>query len=262
MNDVTISIVSHGHGELLARLLHELDACSPPGDSYRVVLTLNLGDEPFDPAAYARLRLTVIRNPAPQGFGANHNAAFRRCETRWFAVLNPDLRLVGGDPFPALAAAHRAGGRIGVVAPRIVGPSGRPEDAVRANLTPWSLVLRSVLGRRETSAMPDTVRRGAAFRWLAGMFLMLDADAFRRVGGFDERYFLYCEDYDLCARLYLAGYGIVSTPSAAVMHDARRDSHRSRRHLQWHVAGLLKVWTSAAFWKVVFASAGDRRSPV
>jgi GT2 family glycosyltransferase len=97
---------------------------------------------------------------------------------------------------------------------------------------------------------------GQPFYWLAGMFLLARADAFQAVGGFDERFFLYCEDYDLCARFYGAGYALASVPAASAVHDAQRDSHRAFKYLRWHVGSLLKVWTSRAFWRVTL----DRRA--
>lgn len=235
MSELTVSIVSHGHGGLVATLLADIAALPAPRP--RVILTFNIPEDDGFVAAFSSLDVTCIANTAPKGFGANHNAAFAGCTTPWFAILNPDLRLPTPPFAPLLAAA--ADLRIGLVAPRIVATDGSDEDAVRANLTPWSLVARHLGDRRHVS------RRG--FRWLAGMFVLVRAKAFAAVGGFDERFFLYCEDYDLSARLALAGWRLMLVPGVAVVHDARRDSRRSRRHLQWHLASLAKVWTSRTF---------------
>lgn len=232
MNDLTVSIVSHGHGDLVTHLLADLAALPAPRP--RVILTLNVPED--TPSDFPDLDVTLVVNPAPKGFGANHNAAFALATSPWFAILNPDLRLPT-PPFAALIAA--ASPAVGLVVPRIVDADGRDEDAVRANLTPWSLLVRHVAGRRRVAP------RG--FRWFAGMFLLARADAFAAVGGFDERFFLYCEDYDLCARLVLAGWRLLLVRDVAVVHDARRDSHRSRQHLRWHLASLAKVWRSPAF---------------
>jgi N-acetylglucosaminyl-diphospho-decaprenol L-rhamnosyltransferase len=251
MNSITLSIVSHGHGPLLSHLLDDL-ARADLGLPHRVIVTLNLPDEAFEPSAWPNLDIVVLRNPQPRGFGANHNAAFARCETPWFAVLNPDLRLPD-NPFPILLAQAGTRSKIGVIAPRIVDSSGKAEDSLRANLTPWSLLLRkfdSNAGRADDALSPG---RRSAFFWLAGMFLVFPADVFHKIGGFDERFFLYCEDYDICARLYGSGYYVVIEPGAVAVHDAQRDSRRSTRHLGWHLASLFRVWTSSAFWRVTLA---------
>lgn len=99
LQTLTLSVVSHGHGPLLARLLDDL--AGVPGIAQAgVIVTLHLATEAFDAGpwpglAWPGLAITVIRNAVPKGFGANHNAAFARCRTDWFVVLNPDLRLAG-----------------------------------------------------------------------------------------------------------------------------------------------------------------------
>jgi GT2 family glycosyltransferase len=157
-------------------------------------------------------------------------------------VLNPDLRILA-DPFASMVEIANSDPQIALIAPIVLNSAGGVEDSVRANLTPLSLVRRHLRRDRSSDAT-------GSFRWFAGMFLFLRASAFREIGGFDERFFLYCEDYDLCARLRLAGYGIVQDRRTTVIHSARRDSRRSARHLRWHVSSLLRVWRSAAFARV------------
>lgn len=234
---VTVSVVSHGQGRLLARLLADLHAAAP-ATVKRLIVTLNL-DEPLPPLPpWPQGTIEVIRNPRPLGFGANHNQAFRRCQTEWFAVLNPDLRLAT-DVFAPLLAEAATGDAL--LAPAIVESDGAPADSARQLLTPWQLARRA-LGHRQP-AQPATTD------WLAGMFLLLRREAFAAVGGFDERFHMYCEDADLSLRLQLAGWHLRAVTSVAVQHAAQRSSHRSAGHLRWHVASLLRHWTSAAFWR-------------
>jgi N-acetylglucosaminyl-diphospho-decaprenol L-rhamnosyltransferase len=249
VSDLTLSVVSHGHGDMLCQLLRELDA-QPSLNGARVIVTLNLAMEPFDPTGVRGLSLTVVRNSVPRGFGANHNSAFASCRSRWFVVLNPDLRLAGVEPFNSLARMAKQIENVGVVAPAVINGVGVLEDSVRTNLTPWSIFARNVLGRRVIVDARTPSRRGTPYYWLAGMCLLFEASAFRAVGGFDERFVLYCEDYDICARLYGAGYASAVDSSVQIVHDAQRDSHRSRSHLGLHLSSLMKVWTSRAFWVV------------
>jgi N-acetylglucosaminyl-diphospho-decaprenol L-rhamnosyltransferase len=246
-SDLTISIVSHGHGSLLDRLLGDLNR-QASSDRPTVILTYNVPETPVDTARYPRLRIVAIHNDRPSGFGANHNAAFGKCETRWFAALNPDLRLPS-EPFATLLAAAAKAERPGVIAPTVVNSGGALEDAVRKNLTPLSLLLRRAIGSSKPHAHADR-RSAQSFFWIAGMFMLFPSEAFREIGGFDERFFLYCEDYDICARLHLAGYTLVVDPTTSVVHDAQRDSHRSMKHLRLHLTSLLKVWMSSAFWRI------------
>lgn len=260
MSNLTISIVSHGHGALLAQLLTDLDACPSLSEAH-VIVTLNLPGERIPETAYERIQVISMTNPAPKGFGANHNAAFRLCQTRWFAVLNPDLRL-RSDPFPMLLQHASNLPRPGVLAPRIVNSQGRSEDSARRQPTPWSVAARVIsrrFGRAEQGIGTDA--SGSAFYWLAGMFLLFNAEAYRSIGGFDERFFLYYEDYDICARLHRAGHAVAQVPAAKAVHDGQRTSRKSARYLKWHVMSLLRVWTSGAFWSTWCARPSPGKMP-
>ena len=245
---LTLSIVSHGHGPMLARLLDDLSRLGSLAGS-KVIVTLNQPGEAFDAASWPNLDIAVLRNRASRGFGANHNSAFAHCHTPWFVVLNPDLRLPK-DPFPALLQEAGSRADLGVIAPRIIDSTGDREDSVRANLTPWSLLQRVVNRKAGGVDVSDGAPREIGFYWLAGMFMLFSARAFRQVGGFDERFFLYCEDYDICARLWRAGFVLGVGQDSVAVHDAQRNSRRSIRYLAMHATSLLKVWTSAAFWRV------------
>jgi hypothetical protein len=235
---VTLSVVSHGQRDLLGRLLGDLQRLQPPAVR-RLVLTLNI-DEP-DPEApsITGCQVTIVRNRRPLGFGANHNQAFRHCDTEWFAVLNPDLRCADDFITPLLANARADDA---LLAPRVRESDGTSADAVRRLVTPWQ-VIRRRLGAPGTQGAPQAVD------WIAGMCLLLRSQAFADVGGFDERFFMYCEDADLCLRLQLAGWQIRQIDGVSVVHAAQRASRRSSRHLGWHVGSLLKHWISAAFWR-------------
>jgi hypothetical protein len=84
------------------------------------------------------------------------------------------------------------------------------------------------------------------------MFMLFPACTYQSVGGFDERYFLYYEDVDLCARLRLLGHEIVLCPDATVMHHARRASHRNFRYLRWHLGSMARFFLSPAYRQVLY----------
>jgi hypothetical protein len=152
-------------------------------------------------------------------------------------VLNPDLRL-SDDALGLLLAARNS--KDGIVAPLVLNTDGSPADAARRLPTPLQVMTRQLMPWRRRSAID--------YDWLAGMCVVINSAAFARVGGFDERYFMYCEDTDLCLRMQLAGWCLRYVPSVRLVHDARRASHRSLRYLLWHVASLLRLWTSAPYW--------------
>ena len=225
-----MSVVSHGQARLVSQFLEDLGRrCSTP---ITLVLTQNV-DEP-DSFATEGLRIPVeeIVNTAPKGFGANHNAAFTRCRTPFFCVANPDIRL-GADPFPALLGAL-ADGRSGVAGPLVRAPDGGIEDSARRFPTPGVLIGKLFGDQRRPDYPTD--RGTIAVDWVAGMFMLFRGEAFAAVGGFDERYFLYYEDADICRRLRSAGRSVVYVPGAEVVHNARRASRRDLRLALHHAA--------------------------
>ncbi len=232
----TLSVVSHEQGALVESLLSDLERLAPPLLA-QVIVTRNLPEAPIRLPATLAVPLRFIDNPHPKGFGANHNAAFAAAGVGdWFVVANPDLRLAH-DPFPALALAGTAD--VGLLAPQVLEPDGRVADSARPLPTPLALLRRHLGGSKARPHEPPA--------WYAGMFVAVRRQAWQAVGGFDERFHLYCEDVDLCARLRLAGWQLRQAPEAQVVHAARRASRRSLRHLGWHLASLARLWTSPAW---------------
>lgn len=247
LKDITFSIVSHGHGALVEQLLIDLNNLAAATRPV-VILTLNLPGEKIDIQPFDRLDIKLIINKESQGFGANHNQAFSHVTTYAFAVLNPDLR-IASDVFSAMLQTLEDDRDVGLVAPQVLSPSGEVEDSVRGNLTPISLIARAMSKRAGFAADKTPSNQ---FFWLAGMAMVFRSEAYQQVKGFDERFFLYCEDYDICVRLRLAGWQLRFLDEFNVVHDAQRDSHRSWRHLRWHLTSLAKVWTSRAFWLLLW----------
>lgn len=236
---ISISVVSHGQGGLVAQLLQDFRAhCA--STHLHVLLTLNIEENlPFD-VAHFPFEIQVTRNRTCCGFAANHNAAFAMARGEYFCVVNPDIRL-SGDPFPALISGL-ADISTGVAGPLVIGPMGQVEDSARHFPTLPSIA-RKVFCR---GGRPDYVIGCAPFYpdWIAGMFMLWRADVFRQIGGFDGGFFLYYEDVDACARLRRGGLRVILIPDAVVTHYARRASHRNLRYLRWHLVSM-----SRYFWR-------------
>ncbi|MGV3628347.1 MAG: glycosyltransferase family 2 protein [Betaproteobacteria bacterium] len=237
---VSISIVSHQQGALVAALLPDIAAhCAMP---LEVILTLNMPETlPFDTGSF-RFPVKVVSNASPKGFGANHNAAFGLAGGEYFCVLNPDIRVEQDAWSPLIALL--ADTSIGVAGPLIVNPAGGIEDSARRFPTPAGIIKKAWAG----SPGPDYDIGEALLcpDWIAGMFMVFRSETFRVAGGFDEGYFLYYEDVDLCWRLQRSGLRAVLLPTVRAVHDARRSSHRKLRYLRWHVMSILRFFAKRA----------------
>jgi N-acetylglucosaminyl-diphospho-decaprenol L-rhamnosyltransferase len=235
---LAISIVSHGQGALIEKLLQDLMPIIKVG--VEVLITLNIPEDESFLGEFAD-SLIIIRNKTPLGFGENHNNANLCTDRYWFAVLNPDIRC---DPFifSELIAAHQYLGA-GVTAPRIVGINGRTEDSVRFYPTLNRIFARvwlRFLGRDLVSDYKLDDGRNISVDWIAGMFLLFKSNDYRCVGGFEVRYFMYLEDADICRRLNLKGLPVIVISKIEAIHDARRATGRSFKHFCWHVSSLIR----------------------
>ena len=234
--ELSVSIVSHGHGQMIRELLGDLAGLS--GVSFEVIITVNVPES--DMAAVAHpFPVRIIENASPKGFGANHNAAFAVARGRYYAVVKPDIRAVNIDVESMVRLFES--GTIGAAGPAVRSSRGSYEDSARRFPTMLSLLRKAAIGVRTLDYQP-LLDAGAPFEvdWLAGMFIVFRREAFAAVRGFDERFFMYYEDVDICRRLRAQGWSIMLQPAAVVVHDAQRASHRRLRHMRWHVASALR----------------------
>lgn len=210
------------------------------------MVTSNLPETlPFDPSEYA-FPVSIHVNAVPMGFSSNHNQAFAMSTGQFFCVLNPDIRLLE-DPFPALMACLKRAD-IGVAAPKIVDKLGEVADSARRFPTPLKILCKAFGGCKGSDYL---VQGDKIFPdWVGGMFMLFPREVFGMLAGFNQRFFLYYEDVDLCARLRLQGYEVALCPEISVIHDARRDSHRKLRFLRWHLTSMLRYFCSLTFFKV------------
>lgn len=229
---VSISIVSHEHGGMVAELVRQLLACPSVG---QIIVTYNVPENlelPEDP------RISTIVNSAVKGFGENHNAAFCAASYEWFVVLNPDVA-IQGDPFEKmLKEAQVSGGSI--LAPCARTATGAIDDNWRRFPTVRSLVVKALGGPDGRYTVGSAASTPFRVEWVSGFCMLIKRDVFAALNGFDERYFMYYEDVDLCARAWRAGFAVFACSNVDMIHNARRASRRNLRHMRWHLSSLLR----------------------
>lgn len=148
------------------------------------------------------------------GFGFANNRAVEQVTTPFLLLLNPDC-LITRTQVESLGNWMQSVANVGVVGPQLIRSDGRPEINYRMALTDWP-----------ARTGPATGPLSVAF--LCGAALLIRKVAFEQVGGFDERFFLYYEDDDLCLRVRRAGFDLILDPKVAVTHLSR-GSVRTRK---------------------------------
>lgn len=230
---VSVLIVNYRSYDELALCLQSLSQHEPEAEVIVV-------DWETQPASLDGLRkrhpdTLFLAQAGNLGFGAGVNLAARRARGEWLLLLNPDARLEQ----PVLAvlqsyASSEAG--VGIVGPRILEADGRIQASARR--FPGASALlggRSTWLTRHWPSNPlsrfnllatetDAVR---PVDWVSGACMLVRRTVFESVGGFDERFFLYWEDADLCRRLSIAGWRTVYHPGAVVRHATARSSRHT-----------------------------------
>lgn len=211
----------------------------------------------------ADLPLEVVRMGFNAGFGAGCNAGAARGSGDAILFLNPDAR-IDREGIEALVDRLDSDHRCGAVGPRIVDESGDLHLSMRrapriGSAFGEALFFHRLLPRAGWATEFVRSGYGAAkpAEWISGAVLCVRRSAFARIGGFDERFFMYSEDADLCARLHSAGYGVWYDPAATAVHvggvsaPARRQmvlKARARgQYVSLHSEGVRRFAFRAAF---------------
>ena len=179
----------------------------------------------------------LLRNVHNVGFGRGINQGMVATTAPVVLIMNPDCRLVAGA-LPALEDELGMHRECAIVGPRILDPDGSVQGSARGDpdmltgLFGRTTMLRKVLPwlsvSRRNVVSDEAIRTrqvSVSVDWVSGACMLVRRDAFEKAHGFDERYFLYWEDADLCRRLRAFGYHVRYVPGATVIH---RVGHSSR----------------------------------
>ena len=246
--ELDIVIVSFNTRDDLIACLASLDA-HRPARLRQIIVVDNASTDGSVQAVRSRFRdVEMIALDRNVGFGAANNVALRRPGAPLVLLLNSDT-IVPPGAIDRLAARLDATGAA-AVGPRLVDDGGRPEISFGPMLSPLA-ELRQKTWQWLATADTDFARRAVANHlgrerevdWATGACLLLRRDAAQAAGFFDERYFMYEEDVDLCAALRARGGRILFTPRAEVVHRRGRSisragspaaSHYDRSHLAFY----------------------------
>lgn len=246
MSDLSIVIVSHNARDGLRRCLAALPAgCGAVPWDAAVVDNASADGAP-DVVAREFPGVRLLRNPENAGFARACNQGAASTRGKFLLFLNPDAEPEAGS-LALMAAQMGARQGMGALGPRLCRPGGAPARSCFRFPSPWRPLLNFPFlpGWFSPGYPPDghTERWGGPVDWLSGACLMVRRKAFEDTGRFDERYFLYFEDTDLCRRLGTKGWDVVFSPAARVAHagggssagmEPRLAVERQRSRLIYH----------------------------
>jgi GT2 family glycosyltransferase len=165
----------------------------------------------------------VIVNATNVGFGRANNQALDHVSGRYVLLLNTDA-FVAEDTLRKTVAFMDSHDDCGIVGVRLVGRDGQPQPACRNFPTPWNVfLLRAGLVRffPKVRMVDEPLEEGNAPRecdWVPGCYLLIRKSVIDQTALFDPRFFLYCEEVDLCRRVKAAGWKVIYLPDTTVVH--------------------------------------------
>jgi len=283
--DLAVVVVNHNTGHYLARCMESVHAAA--GDvRLEVVVVDNASvDGSADRATAPDGGVHLIRNRDNRGFARAANQGIAATVAPFVLLLNPDAEVVGGT-LAALAKVAREHPRAGAIGALVRNPDGSIQPSARRVPQLGEALGHAFLGpiwpgnrwtRSYTMAEWDRSSEREV-EWVSGSAMLLRRDALEEVGPFDEGYFMYVEDVDLCTRLRGAGWSVLFSPELQVVHQIGVSTRGQRgrmafahsrsiyRYFSKHRAsgpgGLLRPLVRAGLWlRALMMSVLPRRRP-
>ncbi|MBU0722300.1 glycosyltransferase family 2 protein [Patescibacteria group bacterium] len=250
---VSIIIVNYKSKDLTLNCIRSIRQADWPGLDYEIIVVDNYsGDLKADDLKQFG-EIKFIMNSQTIGLGAANNKGAKIAQGKYIVIINPDT-LIGKDVFIKLFVYMENHSQVGVVGPKQFNLDNTVQNSCfrwPGLITPLSR--RTPLGKI-SYAKKNLDRflykdynkdRAREVDWLLGSFLFCRASALKQIGLYDEKFFLYFEDTDLCKRFWQGGWKVVYNPEVAIIHNHGRQSAR----LPWYWFYQNKAaWHHLASW--------------
>jgi GT2 family glycosyltransferase len=232
-------LVNYNAGSELRRALQSI-AEEMAERPWEAIVVDNASSDDSAEAAHAFPQATLIRNARNVGFGRAANQGIAASSAPSVLIMNPDCHLTTGA-LAALGGELASQPSCGLAAPRILDPDGTVQGSARGDPDMFTgLFGRTSRLRRALPGLTVSKRNvvtseglpvgspSVVVDWVSGACMLARRDALSATGGFDERYFLYWEDADLCRRMRERGYHVRYVPAATAIHHVGHSSRTAR----------------------------------
>lgn len=247
-DDVLLAIesIEHFTDEKLSKRIYIIDnSCYSDNNSYKKSFLKAI--EKYPDVEYIDTRKNL-------GFGKGHNFVISQLNSEYHAIVNPDIVLYS-DAFSPLIDFLQKNEDVGMTAPILTDEYNNALRVYRRDLTVFDLICRYVpirpFRKRVNYHTMEDVDKSKDFEcpFIQGSFLVVKTKVFKVVGGFDDRYFMYAEDADLCRSIRKKNKVVVH-PAVKVVHKWEKASHTSFKLMRIHAVSLVKYFNKWGWvWK-------------
>ncbi|NOI68633.1 glycosyltransferase family 2 protein [Vibrio sp. 99-8-1] len=244
---IFLSMVSHGHGELI----NELGLLNELSDDFVLIIKSNKeGDEFLNYIGFDNFHW--IDEQYYSGFGRNNNLIFDYCKSYlnmeskdYFIVINPDV-VVYSDMLNELLLIIKS------LSPNLAAINlykdelfKEYDNSIRKFPRLKDFVLSYFKLGNETLIDKSSIKKPVDVDWAAGSFLVFKSCHYSLLNGFNENYFMYCEDIDICYRSNKLGVPVVYLPNIKARHLGQHSNRKLfSRHFFWHISSMIRFLLS------------------
>ncbi|OJG65406.1 glycosyl transferase, group 2 family protein [Enterococcus moraviensis] len=195
--------------------------------------------------------ISLHKSKENKGFGYGHNQVLKKIDTRYAVIFNPDVLLTKAT-LDEMIRRMQENDQLAAVCPKVLNTDGSTQYLVRQKLDVFDYMLRFVpfksvkklfdkrLSYYECRDLPDD--QTSYIKMGSGCFMVIDVDKFKEIDGFDERFFMYFEDNDLCLSFGKAGYKILYTPFETVTHLYEKGAHKNKQLFKIFLQSMVKFF--------------------
>lgn len=244
--NIYISVVSHGHNDIIQNI-----ACLTKLNKHKsinVIVLDNLRENSL--LLYCKSNgITYLENQTCLGFGENNNKVFDYCERSfqlcdddYFLVLNPDVDVTLETVLGLVNEAKIR--KISFFTLNLFKDRSKetPDPCLRRFPQALDFVSSYIGFGNRTIIDKALIEHETEVEWGAGSFLVFSTNLYRQLGGFDTKYFMYCEDIDICWRAKnIIDTGLLFFPQFEAIHFAQHANRKLiSKHFLWHVKSALR----------------------
>jgi len=259
--DISVIIVNYNHKYFPKLAVEALEKSNFKG-KFEIIIIDNNSTDPesltFLENAAADKRITLVKNKENIGFGNANNIGGNMAKGKYIFIHNPDV-MVKPNSLQLLHDYAEKHKDVGIVAPKLIYSSGVVQESCRRDMSFFDLVLKRTFlgklpffsGRVSKYLMQDfDHNKTQEVELVTGAAMFIPRVVWDKVGGFDKRYFLFMEDFDLCKEIRKAGYKIIYYPDCEISHYQKRLSQGPNwklvfKKVAWlHLSSAIKY-----FWK-------------
>ena len=185
--------------------------------------------------------IEFIFNNKNLGFGAAHNLVLEKLNSEYHLILNPDVTFKASI-FKELILQLQQQKNVAMITPKVVYPNGENQVICRKNPTAKEMISRRIGLFKKNEYSEAKLSKSFNPEFIHGCFMLFKTAGFINLKGFDERYFLYLEDADICREIKKVGKEILYYPKVQITHIHRKGSAKNIKLLTHHISSARKYF--------------------